>query len=203
MTPIAVVVRRHLADPRRFWAVIGVLAVALGLLVAAQVQGLDTQRRRWGTPVPVVVAARDLPRGHTLAPGDLVVADRPAPLVPRGALTEVPAAGTLTADTTAGEVVTSARLAPGGLGPVAALVASGRRAVAIPVDAGASLRVTAGDRVDLLAAGDGFDALTVAADATVVDVGDGTVTVAVRAAEVGRVAAALASGPVVMALRGA
>lgn len=203
MTPIAVVLRRHLADPRRYWVAVGALAVTVGLLIAAQLHALDAQRRRWGTPVPVVVAARALPAGHTLRAGDLVTATRPAPLVPREALTEVPGSGTLTAGVDAGEVLTSARLAPGGLGPVAALVPAGRRAVAVPVDPGAMLRVTPGDRVDLLAAADGFDAVTVAADAPVVDAGEGTVAVAVRAAEAARVAAALASGPVVVALRGA
>lgn len=203
MTPIAVVIRRQLADPRRSWAAVGVLAVTVGLLIAAQVHGLDAQRRRWGTPMPVVVAARALPAGHALTAGDLVLATRPAPLVPRGALTEVPDTGTLTAGVDAGEVLTSARLAPGGLGPVAALVPAGRRAVAVPVDPGATLRVTTGDRVDLLAPADGFDAVTVATDAPVVDTGEGTVAVAVRATEAPRVAAALASGPVVVALRGA
>jgi Flp pilus assembly protein CpaB len=42
-----------------------------------------------GPPTPVLVAARDLPTGHVLAPGDLRRAHWPRDLVPAGATTRL------------------------------------------------------------------------------------------------------------------
>lgn len=103
-----------------------------------------------GEPVRVVVAARDLARGATLAPEDLRVREVPAAFAPPGALaTPGSAAGeTLVSDLAAGEVVTRTRLASGG--PVASRVPSGLRAfvVSSAIPAGA---IRPGDRVDVLA----------------------------------------------------
>lgn len=152
---------------------------------------------------PAPVAARDLARGHLITDADLVVASShptgPAPAVD-------PVGRVVTAPVLAGEPIAAARVAPEGLDGVAALVGSGRRAVAIPTALPLPpLRV--GDVVDVLAADD--TALTtgigvrIAAAAEVVAVDDQLTTVSVEPTEAVRVAGALAAGSVTLALIGA
>lgn len=120
------------------------------LLVRAEEARVAALAPALGEPVPVLVAARDLERGATLAPEDLRVREMPAAFVPPGALaTPGSAAGeTLVSDLAAGEILTRTRVASGG--PVASRVPSGLRAfvVAPAIPAGA---VRSGDRVDVLA----------------------------------------------------
>lgn len=103
-----------------------------------------------GAPLPVAVAARDLPAGHPLAPGDVQEVSRPAALVPRhaaGRAADV-VGRVLAGPVSAGEAMTDARLVGPGLlrgqpaGQVAAHVMAG--------DPGAVAMVRAGDRVDVL-----------------------------------------------------
>ncbi|SES45896.1 Flp pilus assembly protein CpaB [Pedococcus cremeus] len=104
-----------------------------------------------GPRTAVVVAARDLPAGHLLRPGDLVAQQRPAGFAP-GRPVHDPgevSGRRLAAPVTAGEVLTAGRvLGPGLLDGRD----DGARAVHVPVaDAGALAMVGAGDTVDLLA----------------------------------------------------
>ena len=110
----------------------------------------------------------------------------------------------------AGEPVVAARLAPHGLRGAAALVPPDERAVAVPLGPGGAPPLAVGDLVDVLAvlpsgyepAGD-VPAFPLAERATVVDVADHAVTVAVPRADAARVAWALAHGTVVLTLAGA
>ncbi|MGH9226567.1 MAG: hypothetical protein ACRD2W_22910, partial [Acidimicrobiales bacterium] len=70
----------------------------------------------------------------------------------------------------------------------------------VPADASSAPPLSRGDVVDVLAALDDQPVLAIAVDAPVVDVGDGSVTVAVRPEEARSVAFALANGSVTVAL---
>ena len=87
------------------------------------------------------------------------------------------------------------------MGPVAAVLAAGRRAVTVPVG-DTPPAVEPGDRVDLVAAGLALDAQVVARDAQVVQTQERAVVVAVDAAELEAVAGALVNGTVVVAVSG-
>ncbi|MFF5265391.1 Flp pilus assembly protein CpaB [Actinomadura viridis] len=100
----------------------------------------------------IVVAARDLPGGATLRPGDLRTVTVPAPAVPAGAVTAPAAGRVLSGPMRRGEPLTDLRLASGGL-----LRGQAPGTVATPVriaDAAAVRLLRAGDRVDVLAAPD-------------------------------------------------
>lgn len=152
----------------------------------------------------VVVASRDLPRGHEITPADLVEEieqARPGAPVP----VADPVGRVITAPVLAGEPFVAARLAPDGAEGVAALVPPGRRAIAVPISLAAP-PVLVGDLVDAYLT----DELTlqtgvsarVAEGAPVVAVADDAVTIALRPAEASAVAGGLAAGAVTLALTG-
>lgn len=203
-------------SPVAWW----VAAAAVAVLAATQVAGLDddaeARRQAWGTSVAVAVAARDLGAGAVVGPDDVTVEQWPAAVVPAGALDSVPEGRTVAAPIVAGEAVVGARVAPEGLGAVAALVPEEHRAIAVPTAAGGlgtdAPPLAVGDRVDVLATFDVIDPSgadggaptgTVTAGAMVVDVGESAVTIAVPIDEVARVAFAVARGTVTLALVGA
>jgi Flp pilus assembly protein CpaB len=204
--------RRFLPRRVRHHPLVRLTAVVVLVLLAASIiqrtaASAVEARRRWGHDRTVVVAR------HRIAMGDVVEADAivtqswPAGLVPAGAVEGSPVGRTAVATIEPGEAVIVARLAPEGLGGVAALVPSGWRAMAIPVGP-TVVALTVGDHVDLIA---GFDvasanadeapAFTVAENATVVAVDDRRVTVAVHESDATRVAFAIVAGTVVPALR--
>jgi Flp pilus assembly protein CpaB len=155
----------------------------------------------------VAVARVTVPAGATIRARDVEVRRLPAALVPPGATSEVPD-GTRVADTIhEGEVVLGARLAPSGTSALAAALPPGTRGVSVPVDPGA-LPVEPGDVVDVLATfdpdlADGADpTVVVARGAVVVGVQDEGVVVAVTPAQAPRVAFAVASGAVALAVVG-
>lgn len=201
----ALALRRH---PRLWWACVGLLAVTAGAVVAAAAGSADEARASWGETRQVVVLARDLPAGHRLDGGDVRLEDRPVTVLPEGALTEVPAGGTLAAAVVSGEVLVEGRLAPAGLSRLAASLPPGTRAVAVPVEPGFAPPLEVGDAVDLLvtvspeAAGDGPPGFVLAHAASVVAVDDAAVTVAVPPDIAPKVAVALSAGAVTLALTG-
>lgn len=132
--------------PRLRLAVIVLTVVVLGF-TAVHV----ASRSPWGADVAVLVAARDVPAGSTLAAGDLMPAIRPAGTVPRGAVgvSSSWVGSVLTGPLPDGAVVTAVHLAEAGL---AGLVTPGRVAVAIP--AGLLPPLDPGQYVDLVG-GDG------------------------------------------------
>jgi Flp pilus assembly protein CpaB len=131
------------------------LALACGLgaygLVQHQTQRAAQLELAVGPLVPVVVAARDLVPGQTLAPSDLDVARMPGAFVPPSAVsTPDDAIGLVTgAPVVRGEPLSSARLAAEG-GPLPETLAPGRVAVTIELP-WLPQGLTPGDRVDVLA----------------------------------------------------
>jgi pilus assembly protein CpaB len=108
---------------------------------------LDLGGSPHGPPVPVAVAADDLPAGHRLGPDDLVRRRWPRDLAPADGV-EVGTAGTLLGPVTEGAPVAAAMVADGGL---AALAADGHAVVSLPAEllpgpgAGARLDLVAPD----------------------------------------------------------
>lgn len=127
-------------------------AVVVGVGTTAALRGrladLEARAAAAGELRPALVAATALARGAAIDATDFRPARVPEELLPVGALTQVPAGATLTADVTEGEILTSAGLARAG--PVAALVPDGLRAVPVTVALDPGL-VAPGDRVDVLA----------------------------------------------------
>ena len=104
---------------------------------------------------PVVLAARDLPAGHAIKPGDLRVVRWPATSLPRGHFSSPAALKGRVPRTPLfrGEVVLAAKLAAKGLpGGLSSVVPSGFRAMTVKVDEviGVGGFVQPGDRVDVL-----------------------------------------------------
>jgi len=154
----------------------------------------------------VLVAARDLAAGLTVGPDDLHMAERVTGELPDGALTSASQAvgRVVTGAVRRGEVITDRRLLGPGLSASleAGVVASPVRLVDLEVAA----LLRPGDRVDILAAGDGATTATVVASDVLVlavplaesegpaDVGPiGLVVVAVDQETAGLLAAAAAS----------
>jgi Flp pilus assembly protein CpaB len=127
----------------------GVTAFVLVQDYVARVQDLYPSV---GPAVSVVVAAEDLARGTTIGEEMVRLESVPSDLAPPAALTAADdAAGrVLQAAIAAGEVLTRTRLAHRGVGPVAALVPPGLRAVVVPTSVPPAV-VRPGDLVDVLA----------------------------------------------------
>lgn len=149
-----IVVRR-----RRRGIALAATAIVCGGLAAATVR--DTVRElelRTGSPVPVVVAARDLPEGFKLGPRQaeraLALRQVPARYAPRDALpARVEVVGLeLAVPVRQGAYVSGSMLRPPGGASAAALpVARGQRLVEVAVSGGRELTLTGGvARVDVL-----------------------------------------------------
>jgi Flp pilus assembly protein CpaB len=105
-----------------------------------------------GAPVAVVTAATDLTRGTTLSDDLLAASSIPSEYAPPGAIRDATGVvgRVLESDVAAGEIITRSRLAGSDVGPVAALVPDGLRAVIV----GGGLpsgTLRAGDRVEVFA----------------------------------------------------
>lgn len=198
------VLRRH---PRAWWAVVACGALAAGVVAARYTAGVEAVRAGWGRTVPVVVATEPVPAGGLLA-GRTTVEQRPLASVPDEAVDHLPAEARAAHPLTRGQVLTHRSLAGGRLSAVAARLPSGSRAVAIPTEPGLTPPLSVGDRVDVLVtvaadlAGDGPPGFVLVPDAVVVDVAEPAVTVAVPAADAPRLAVALGTGAVSLALTG-
>lgn len=145
---------------RRRWPLASKVLIALAVLLAGLaflvVRGyqdrVEALHPEVGPPVGTVTAATDLARGTLLSQDMLHTSSVPEAFVPPGAVSDASSlvGRVLTADVEAGEVLTRSRLAEPRVGPVAALVPEGLRAVVVPsgVPPG-TLR--AGDRVEVYA----------------------------------------------------
>ena len=195
--------------PKLWWVIVLTVALAAGWAVAAAVSRAEAERLAWGEPVAVAVATRDLAPGDEIGAGDVHLVDHPPGLVPADALAEVPVGQVVRAAVFDGEVLVAARLAPTGTSGLAATLPDGTRAVAIPVEAGTAPPLQPGDLVDVLvalpeeAAGGGPPGFALTTGATVVDVDDAAVTIAVDPEAAPRIAVALGQGAVTLALVGA
>jgi pilus assembly protein CpaB len=131
-------------------------AVVLGALAFVVVRGyqdrVEALHPAVGPPVEIVVAATDLARGTALSNEMLDTASVPEDFVPPGALPDIATVigRVLTSDIEGGEILTRSRLAATTVGPVAALVPEGLRAVVVPSGAPAGT-IRAGDRVEVYA----------------------------------------------------
>jgi pilus assembly protein CpaB len=145
---------------RRRWPlaskILVIAAVLLGALAFVVVRGyqnrVEALHPAVGAPVAVVAAATDLVRGTMLSEDVLAPTSVPSEFAPPGAIGDaVSLVGrVLESDLTAGEIITRSRLAGSAVGPIAALVPDGLRAVIVGggVPPG-TLR--AGDRVEVFA----------------------------------------------------
>lgn len=195
-------------SPIAYWLVVGVLALLTGMVAARIVGNAGALASRYGPLRPVVVAVRALEPGSVVAADDIEVRHVPGSLVPDGAVPSPEDADgrTAVAPLFPGIPIVAAQLAPGGRRGLTALLPPGSRAVAVP-NGRPALSLVRGDTVDVLATFDPADAaegvaptFPVATAALVVDVGDESAAVAVTPDEAVRVAFALASGVVTLAL---
>jgi pilus assembly protein CpaB len=130
---------------------------AIGLVVLAGALALRPAGARETTEVDVVVAARDLTPGNTLAPADLSIRQLPGAVVPTGALTNRAAVvgRVLASAVRAGEPLTDVRL----VGPAdTALTTGDPNAATVPV------RLADPDVADLLRPGIRVDVVTLDPD---------------------------------------
>lgn len=201
--------------PLLFWGTASGLAAIAGVLGLRLAADLEAEASRYGPIRVVPVATRSLAVGDVVRADDVKRRSVPAGLVPRGPIARSWEGQVVRSPVLAGEVVVDARLAPAGLEGAAALVPPGSRAIAVPSGPGGRPPMQAGDRVDLLAtvayeragsegnASDEPPTFLVAAAAVVVAVDDGAdiVTVAVPAGDAARVAHAVATAAITLALR--
>jgi len=197
-------IRRVARSPFVFWAAALALAAVTGWAVTGALGAARAAEARWGTTRAVVVAVRAVAAGDEIGAGDVVTRDEPAGLVPPGAARsrQLVVGRIAVVALFPGQIVLAGHLGVRGVEGAAALVPVGRRAIAVPAES-ASTRVRRGDLVDVLAvppSGSG-DAVVVASGAVVVDVAEGSVTVAVSPAEARSVATAIARGAVALAVR--
>lgn len=201
--------RLRLRFPRSavaYWLVVAVLVALTAVMISGVLRRARADRAALGPPTSVVVATADLPPGAPLD-GHVAVRSRPAKLVPRGALTAVPAGRVATAFIGEGEPVTAPRVSGTAAAGPAGLVPPGDRALTVPVGSVAP-PVRVGDRVDVLAtpvpgaAATADAARVVVHEALVVATGVDGVTVAVPAEQAPALAEAIARATVTLALTG-
>jgi Flp pilus assembly protein CpaB len=208
-TILGVRLRRALVHPTIRRLALAALAVAtIGLTVAA-FGAAEATRERWGSTRRVLVATHDLSPGDRLDRASVREDALPRAMTPAGALSELPIGTVARHPILAGEPVVRERVAPAGLEGAAALVGPGRRAVAVPRAPVAAPPLSRGDLVDVLVVlppdsdrGRDPPAFPVAERATVVDVGDDAISVAVPEDDAPRVAWAVTQGAAVLALAG-
>ena len=192
-------------QPRVRWALTVVVALGAGGTVARTVDRAERAAEAWGTSVPVLVVTDDVAAGDALAQATEVM-ERPAAVVPDGALRELPDGARASQPVLRGEVLQRGHLAPRGATALAARLPAGTRAVAIPAEPGTTPSLRIGDVVDVLvalppeAAGGGPPGFALVRQAPVVDVGEVAITVAVPVDDAPRVAVALGQGAVTLAL---
>jgi hypothetical protein len=168
--------------PWVYWAVVAALASTIAVVVDARLTSLDEARRHWGATRSVLVAERRLGPGDEIAVRSV---DLPRAALPPDALGDLPDGARLQQRVGTGEVLTELDVTmlpgPAGRATVGTVVV----ALSDPLGRG----VTIGLRVQVAA-----DGLVLAASATVVDVIDDVVFVAVDASAAPTVAAAAQQG---------
>jgi len=180
-----VAARARLVLARRpwiYWAIILALASVVAVTVHGQLGALDDARAQWGTSRRVVVAASDLEPGAPIATRS---ADLPEALIPAAALAELANDAILRQRVAEGEILTevdiAARPGPAARAPAGTVVVAVPDPLAKDISLGAPVRIAA-------------DGLILAESATVADVTDGFVFVAVEPHDAAAVAAAAQQG---------
>lgn len=192
--------------PALWWVATILLSALTAQVVTGALGRAEAGAARYGTTTAVLVTTRAVEAGEVLGPDAAEIRDVPAGFVPPGAAGADALGRRATGTLHEGEVVHVERVAPGGLSVVAARLPPGTRGIAVPTDAGA-LPLVVGDHVDVLAtvadvatATSGPPVATLAPGAVVVDVQEAAVTVAVPEDDAARVAYAVATGIVALAL---
>ena len=198
---------RWLRRPLVYWTVVSLLLVITVVGVARQ---SDRQRQLTETygelrEVPVAVAL--IRPGEPLGAEAVRWETRPAAGVPPGAVTDLAEGALAAAAIYPGEVIHTERVAGSG-GGLSSRLAPGVAAVTVPASYGVP-PVQPGDRVNLIAVLDTFaaesepGARTVAQHATVVQVDEGALTVAISVTDVESTVSALIWGTVAVVAVGA
>lgn len=168
--------------PWLYWLIVGAIAAVPALAVRGHLARLDEARRSWEESRSVLVAAAPL------GPGDPIrirTVDVPVALLPDGALGEIPGGARLRQRVAGGEILTEVDIAdrPG----PASLAGEGT----VVVGLSDPLSRSVGIGLDVQVAADG---IVLADAATVVEVVDDVILVAVPAADGAVVAAAAQQG---------
>jgi Flp pilus assembly protein CpaB len=184
--------------PVLYWALTGALALVTALVVSSTVAAAHEARAGYGTTLAVIVAARDIAPGATIEAADIRIEPRPIAVLPSGSLTETPVGEVASAAILEGEPVVESRVTGHGMIP------AGSIGIAVPLDPG-TLSLAVGDRVEVLATFDpdtidGNPTIVVAPLAIVVDVRDAAVTLSLPQSDGERVAFALSTAAVTVAL---
>ncbi len=198
---------RWLRRPLVYWSVVGLLLVITVIGITRQSEHRRQVVETYGSLREVPVATALIRPGESLGSETVRWEMRPAASVPPGAVGELAEGAVAAAAIYPGEVIHTARLEGGG-GGLSSRLAPGTAAVSVPASYGIPA-VRPGDRVTLVAV---YDTLTgdappqarpVAHDATVVELGEDSVTVAIRASEVEPTVSALVWGTVAIVAVGA
>ena len=188
---------------RTRWTITAICAVALSIASMNTIGAAQRARSRWGDTTAVAIAARSIAPGEVIGAGDIELVDRPNAVIPDGAVTDDAIGRTAIAAIPAGEMLLDLRLAPAGRDGVGALAPVGSLGFAVPIDT-TTPPLAVGDRVDVFApsatAAKATTATRIAQGATVVDLADRTVTIAVGPSQAPAVARALLDTAVVLAL---
>lgn len=202
--------------------------MATTVAVTTFLRAAEQARDRWGETRPVAVAQHDLTPGDRLHGSTVEIRDLPTAVVSDAALETAPVGAVVRYPVAAGEPLVRDRFAPQGVSGVAALVPDGHRAVGLPSGQLSAPPLQVGDLVDVLvvlpsgggpspmqdhghedADGDSGwasesvePAFPLVSEARVVDVNDQLVTVAVPTRDAPRLAYAVTSGVVALALTG-
>lgn len=171
------------------------IVVGLASLVLVTLAVLGLRDAGAAPTVEVLVARREVPAGVPLTADDVELAPRPAQDLPIDAVTTAAPGRTTLVGLAAGEIVLERRLAPGGVGAVASLVAPGAVGVWLP-PAGLTTELTVGDRLDLLVLAETGTRAAVLG-APVIGIDDQGVTVAVPDLVAAEVVEAVVAGLVV------
>ena len=198
-------------SPSVYWVAVVAVAVATALVVSHVLGRATAEAARYGGPKLVVVATRDIALGDTVVAGDVAVRRLPAGLVPSDAVADPAQAVGRVAVVAVfeEEPVLRRHLAPWGRKGVSALLPPGTRGITVAAGPTAA-RLGKGDSVDVLATLDPAAAsaagteptFPVATAASVIDVREESVTIAVSPEEAKRVAFAVAHGAVTLTLTG-
>ncbi|MGB0112857.1 MAG: hypothetical protein WBP59_06520 [Ilumatobacteraceae bacterium] len=168
--------------PWLYWVFVASITAVIVFAVRQQLAAVDETKATWGTTRDVLMADR------SLAPGDPIAASivaLPDAMIPVGALSDVPSDALLQQRVAAGEVLLDIDIAVG-RGPAARAPAG---SVVVALIDPLSRALSIGLEVQVAA-----DGLILSERATVVDVADDVVFVAVEPGEAASVAAAAHAG---------
>ena len=171
------------------------VGLGLGLWLVGIYNNATTARAQWQTEINGWVVTSDLEAGTTLSTDDLAATRLPTAGTPHDATLRDPIGLTLRDSMASGEIVRDGRLTPAS-GQLAAQLGEATGALTIATD---KTPLTPGDLVDLYGLIDGN---RLATDASVIEVDEGFVTVAVADQQIQAVIRSLTVGGVVPVLVG-